>query len=261
MHRLPHTPDGRRTDLSRPSLKGAYHQLCINCHRGWDSAWQKMSDCYSCHPKISADISKDKKTLTELAEKRHPTPKTPKLFLLKSAYDEAPIVTFYHNRHIVQFGLNCVDCHRGNVCTDCHKSPQKQRTVVLNHENCMPCHKNALDENCNKCHGNEKKPPFDHAKTGWRLKPFHKSLPCKSCHQDQTEFQPLKTDCNYCHKTDWKVGSFNHKITGIQLDENHREIDCEICHLSRNFRKKPQCAECHDDKTFPRDIPGKKIKR
>ncbi|MHB2154032.1 cytochrome c3 family protein [Calditrichota bacterium GD2] len=247
-------------DLSRPSLKGAYHQLCINCHRSWDTDWSKTSDCYFCHAKASKDVTKDKQHLEKLAQKRHPSPEIPDVYVLKSDYEEGPIVTFYHKQHIVAFGMDCKSCHKNNACADCHNPTLKKEKAKLEHDNCLPCHETAIDENCEKCHGTQKKPPFDHAQTGWPLKPFHKRLPCQGCHKDQVEFSALKTDCNSCHKTNWQVGTFNHSVTGIQLDENHVEIDCETCHLNRKFNQRPQCSECHDDKSFPADVPGKVIK-
>lgn len=256
-----HKPKRDLNDLSRPSLKGAYHQLCINCHRSWDSDWSKTSDCYFCHPKAGESLSQTPEQLAELAKKRHPAPKTPELFVLKSDYEEAPLVTFRHKEHVFTFGLQCKSCHQDNACADCHRSPTKEKSVSLEHDNCLPCHQTAIDENCEHCHDNKEKPAFDHAKTGWPLKPFHKKLTCQTCHKDQVEFQPLNTDCNTCHKTNWQPGTFNHSVTGVKLDETHAEIDCETCHLNRKFNKKPDCSECHESKSFPKDVPGKLINR
>lgn len=255
-----HQPNKKSHDITRPSLEGAYHQLCISCHRKWDTTWQTKSDCYSCHPKISEDISKNRQKLIELARKKHPKPATPKVFVLKSDYEEAPLVTFYHDQHIFTFGLNCVSCHKNNACSNCHTLSKNRTEVTLSHENCMPCHEKALDENCNLCHGKAKKASFTHAKTGWPLKSFHKSLQCQACHKNQTEYTALNPNCSSCHNTNkWQPGTFNHGVTGLILDENHRENDCESCHIERRFDKPPQCSECHDDKAFPKDKPGKII--
>jgi len=256
-----HKKERQLNDLSRPSLKGAYHQLCINCHRSWDSNWSKTSDCYFCHLKASEDISQSSKQLAEMAKKRHPVPKTPEVYVLKSDYDEAPVVTFYHKQHISTFGLACKDCHKDNGCADCHALEAKTREISLEHDNCLPCHEKAIDENCEHCHGTEQKAPFNHAKTGWPLKVFHQNLTCQTCHKDQVEFSALNTSCSSCHKKSWQTGKFDHSVTGIQLDENHREMDCESCHLNRNFNAKPQCTECHEEKSFPKNIPGKIVKK
>ncbi len=256
-----HKPQRTLNDLSRPSLKGAYHQLCINCHRSWDTDWSKTSDCYFCHPKAGQDISHNAQQLAQLAKKRHPAPKAKEVFLLDSEYEEGPLVTFRHQEHVFRFGLQCKDCHRNNACADCHNPQLQKKKAALEHDHCLPCHQTAIDENCQLCHGQTEKPPFNHADVGWPLKPFHQKLTCRTCHKDQQEFKALNTDCRACHKTNWQVGSFDHAITGLQLDDNHSEIDCETCHLNRKFNQKPVCTECHEDKAFPKDVPGKRIKR
>ena len=261
-----HKPGEKNRDITKPTLKGAYHQLCIGCHRKWNTEWKTKSECYTCHRKATPGLSKNKKSLAEIAKEQHTkfkTPNLPKLFVLKSDNDEGPLVTFHHKEHIATFGLSCEACHKNNTCADCHKLPNaKKQKVAISHDNCVPCHKQAIEENCNKCHGKTQKPLFDHAKTGWVLKPYHKALSCKACHKNQVEFKALNTNCNQCHKTDkWQPGTFNHAVTGLVLDKTHRQFYCEVCHVDRKFDKRPQCTECHDDKAFPKDMPGKLIRK
>jgi Zn finger protein HypA/HybF involved in hydrogenase expression len=44
------------------------------------------------------------------------------------------------------------------------------------------------------------------------------------------------------------------------LDEVHVEFECENCHQEPTYRIK-SCDNCHDDKSYPKDKPGKVIKR
>ena len=258
-----HQKGVKRTDLSKPSLKGAYHQLCISCHREWNSEWQTKSNCTTCHK--NAQVHFDVKKAQEEAKHLFPTPKRPKQFVLKTDWPDEPIVTFHHKEHIETFGLKCEACHKNTSCSDCHKTEgheeiTKKKLAALSHENCMPCHKTAIEKNCTFCHSKKERKAFDHAQTGWPLKPFHKSLTCTECHKDG--FKRLSTNCNSCHNTNkWQPGTFDHSVTGIELDENHRDTDCDECHINRDFSKKPQCTDCHDDKSFPKNVPGKILKR
>ena len=258
-----HQKGVKRSDLSKPSLKGAYHQLCISCHREWNTEWKTKSNCTACHKKAQAHF--DVKEAQKQARHLFPTPKRPKQFVLKTDWPDEPIVTFHHNEHIETFGLKCEACHKKTNCSDCHKTEgheeiTKKKLAALSHENCMPCHKTAIEKNCTFCHSKKERKTFDHAQTGWPLKPFHKSLACTECHKNG--FKRLNTDCNSCHNTNkWQPGTFDHSITGIELDENHRDTDCDECHVNRNFAKKPQCTDCHDDKSFPKNVPGKILRR
>ncbi len=247
--------------LDRPSLKGAYHQLCVSCHRQWNDTWEKRSNCSTtCHQKAQPNFNA-KQALQKITD-LYPTPKRPEKFVLKSDYEEAPIVTFHHNAHVQAYGLQCQDCHKKVSCSECHSTAKQAQPVQvsLSHDNCSACHEQAIDEQCSFCHGQKEKTAFNHAQTGWPLKPFHKKLTCNHCHKHG--FSRLSTQCKTCHNTNrWQPGEFDHAVTGLVLDENHQETDCEECHLNRNFGKKPQCSDCHDDKSFPKDVPGKLIKR
>ena len=85
---------------------------------------------------------------------------------------------------------------------------------------------------------------------------YHQKLSCRKCHQNREDYSDIKKDCNNCH-FDWNAESFNHNITGLILDEDHIENACEDCHVGRNFSIIPTCNDCHDDKAYPKDKPGK----
>jgi formate-dependent nitrite reductase cytochrome c552 subunit len=111
------------------------------------------------------------------------------------------------------------------------------------------------------CHGTRPLPMFDHAsRSGFELGKFHSTLPCSSCHKNKETRKGVPTRCNSCH-TSWKPGSFAHQVTGILLDETHSSFDCDNCHIGSNFAVRPSCKNCHDDKSFPSLVPGKRVQQ
>ncbi len=260
-----HQKGVQRKDISKPSLKGAYHQLCVSCHRDWNRQWEIKSNCTSCHKRAKQSLKANK--IKQRLKDVYPTPKLPTQFVFKTDFEEQPIVTFHHEEHVKAFGLQCQSCHKNIRCAACHKITKNGKLLLtgkkqpeISHDNCVSCHEQAIDNNCSFCHAKKERKAFDHASTGWPLKPFHKSLACTRCHKNG--FKRLNTNCTTCHNTNkWQPGTFNHAVTGIVLDENHKDTDCEECHVNRNFAQKPQCSDCHDDKSFPKNVPGKIIKR
>ena len=75
----------------------------------------------------------------------------------------------------------------------------------------------------------------------------------------KSEFTGLSSSCTSCH-AGWNLKTFNHKITDLILDDMHIEFDCGDCHIGEDFSKKPSCENCHDDKNYPDDKPGKLVK-
>lgn len=260
-----HSPERKRDDVSRPDLKGAYHQQCMTCHRKWSGE----SDCESCH------AFKDSKK-APLAEKKdykaikHPKLQTPEKVVFTTESDEGAIVTFYHAEHNKLFGFGCADCHQDEKCVECHLT-DKAKSIVNgrletntndiefeNHTKCEKCHD--TEDNCNVCHKEKEAAPFNHkAASGWALNRFHKKLQCRNCHGKQKQFKKLSNECVSCHRN-WNGETFNHGITGIELDENHIDNDCQDCHIDSKFNETPTCVDCHEDKSYPKDIPGKKVR-
>ena len=246
-----------REDLSKPGLKGAYHQQCLNCHL----EWSHTTNCTACHAnRGSSEATATIADKAEFKEKVHPEISTPAKLVYTVDYDEGPIVTFYHNEHTDLFNLKCQNCHQNEACSRCHDTTGKATSGETKdiHENCIDCHVQAIDENCEKCHDSKERSPFDHARVGWPLNHYHKDLSCQECHGHQGEFKKVNRTCNHCHKR-WNPGNFDHRVTGVVLDEMHMEIDCESCHTNRNFESRPACSECHDDLSYPESVPGKTI--
>jgi len=257
-----------RDDVRNPDLKGAYHQQCITCHRQWNH----KADCISCHElKKNGNKINIQQKIAEIGNKLHPKVKEPTKIVFETNYNKGKLVTFYHNDHTKIFGLDCVSCHKNDNCIFCHDKKDEinyktliyDKPIKLNlaeserHKMCSDCHKT---RDCNLCHKEDIAKPFNHGiSTCWALNNFHKQLTCIKCHK-KNKFIKLNNQCISCHK-DWTEGKFNHKITGLILDENHTDLDCSDCHINMEFIKKPTCDNCHDEKSFPKDKPGKLIKK
>ena len=255
-----HSITRKREDISKPDLKGAYHQQCLNCHMQWNH----KPDCNSCHQlKGVKSSSKEVKALNV----DHPKVTPPEKVVYETRSDKGKFVSFFHNDHTKRFGLKCVDCHKQEGCMRCHdvnkikKDNTKKVKVDLKlseeqaHKPCFTCHSN---DNCTKCHKDKPVEKFNHAvSTGWALNRFHQDLACQKCHGSEGKFVKLNNDCNSCHTFNSKT--FNHKVTGLILNQTHSELDCGDCHIDRNFGVPPSCANCHDDKSFPKDKPGKMV--
>jgi len=244
-----HKPLTNREDLNKPSLKGAYHQQCLSCHREWSHS----TNCTVCHP------SEEKKNISDKSEfigKTHPKIEVPGKLVYQTEEDDNPIVTFFHNQHNEMFKLECADCHNNESCTHCHDTiKNNSRTDKEAHENCIECHEKEIDDDCTKCHDKKERTPFTHGKTRFPLKKYHQNAECEDCHKTG-KFTKLKRNCSSCHKK-WKLNNFDHALTGLVLDENHIDNDCEDCHLNGNYSSKPSCEDCHDDINYPVQLPGK----
>jgi len=246
-----HETSRKRTDLSIPDLKGAFHRQCMGCHK----TWEEKSKCESCH-QLNSHISESKQIAK--MEKVHPEISIPIKVIYETDSDEGNIVTYFHNDHSSLFGYECNDCHDQESCANCHAEIKLESIKPDIHDRCSTCHD--TENNCNKCHKENISAPFSHKlKTGFALTDYHTGIGCISCHKTKNSFTGLNKNCTTCHID--KEGYFTHGITGIKLDETHVELDCENCHQINNYSKKPTCNECHDDDiSFPNSIPGKRIK-
>ena len=242
----------RSRELRKPSLKGAYHRQCLDCHL----EWSHTTNCTVCHEKRGSKFE-DKK---EFLGKSHEKLVVPKKIVYQTPEADDPIVTFFHDDHSGKFGLKCSVCHSNESCNRCHDQDRGVAKIEKEeHENCSLCHEAEIDDDCEKCHMAEESSPFSHETKGWKLNRFHQDLKCESCHKDNN-FQKIAKKCLSCHK-EWNKGQFDHKITGLILDEDHVDHDCKDCHIQSNFDSKPSCEACHDDEfSFPASLPGTRIK-
>ncbi len=259
-----HPKERKREDIGVPDLEAAYHRQCMQCHR----QWTRSTSCNLCHlPKGEQGNLKVRETIEKLAGMAHPHVPKPDRVVYETKYEKAKFVTFYHNDHINNFKLKCTSCHKDENCAQCHdvalvKSgtmtsqlhKKSNKTFEEHHKPCSQCHDT---KNCNKCHSTKEMSAFNHGTSaGFELKSYHASLACNKCHIDN-KFGKMGRECNSCHK-DFAPGKFKHDKVGITLSENHIELDCTSCHPNNNYGKTPVCSDCHDDKTFPAQLPGKK---
>jgi hypothetical protein len=117
-----------------------------------------------------------------------------------------------------------------------------------------------MGNSCQKCHQEKELTPFNHGKTaGWILKSYHSNLECSKCHGSKMPYRKLDNNCTSCHKN--FTSEFNHELIGFAFSENHKELECINCHANKDFTSGPVCTGCHDDKSFPADVPGKKVQK
>jgi hypothetical protein len=239
--------------MSKPSLKGAYHRQCMGCHR----EWSHDTACGYCHAELSDGQSKiAAMDRSDIVGTLHPKIEAEPVYNYNTTYKDGKVVTFHHTDHVDIFGLKCTDCHVGDNCFRCHDTEKQKRKTFKHIETCGKCH---VENQCNFCHSNKEKPPFEHdISTGFSLERYHTKVNCNKCHQSESNFVTPSTKCTDCH-IHWDTGVFDHSVTGLTLNEDHEEEDCEVCHIDRDFSVNPTCDNCHDDISYPDDIPGERF--
>lgn len=247
-------------DLTTPSLKGAYHRQCLGCHK----EWSHENACQFCHEEISSpDQLNDPIDPTDIVGALHPLIEAEPTYIYETTHKNGKIVTFHHMDHVDVFGLKCTDCHIGDNCSRCHDTEKnKQKNIeereIEHVETCCVCH---TERNCSFCHSNKVKPPFNHdTSTRFALGHYHEDIDCNRCHSSVSNFVTPSTNCTDCH-INWDVGTFEHSITGLILNEYHEEEDCEMCHMDRDFSIEPTCDNCHDEITYPNELPGNRVQK
>jgi len=235
-----HDPDPTLGTLGQPSLKGAYHRQCINCHLDWSHE----NACGFCHEQVEGSLAAVPRDTTDIVGVPHPLIEAQATYIYETTHDEGRLVTFHHIDHVDKFGKVCADCHRGDSCSHCHSSEKIEPTPIEHVSTCCSCHG---ERDCNFCHSDESQPQFEHmASTGWDLAPYHNEVSCSVCHGNPESFEHPESTCTDCH-IHWEVDSFDHSVTGVILDDDHIEEDCDSCHMDMDFSTEPSCTDCHDD--------------
>jgi hypothetical protein len=248
-----HDAERTEVDLRMPALKGAYHRQCINCHLDW----AHENACGFCHEEVENGGVAQIDT-TDIIGIPHPRIVATDTYNYETTYADGPVVSFHHTDHTEAFGLQCVDCHRGDSCASCHDSGKAEARQLDHVVTCGACH---AERDCGFCHSTEPKPRFDHASSvGWQLQPYHGKVRCTTCHGDPQDFRTPTGACGDCH-IHWETGSFDHRKVGLELSESHVDFDCEDCHVDRAFQKDPSCEACHDEQLYPDMLPGEEVAR
>lgn len=235
-----HDAEKGPVDLKKPSLKGAYHRQCMNCHMDWNHE----KACNFCHEEHHEGMVSVPLDTTDIVGVKHPLIEATESYFYETSYDKGPVVTFHHTDHVQQFGLACADCHRGDSCSSCHDKDKPHASRVEDMTSCTACHE---ERGCAFCHDYQRKPKFEHkTSTGWDLGKRHAKLECRACHGTPKVFSTPNRTCTSCHKG-WLKGDFDHKVTGVVFNEDHEGLDCTDCHADGDFSVKPSCDGCHDD--------------
>lgn len=252
-----HSVKRSRDDISLPDLKAAYHRQCVSCHRQWNNDRGCNKVCHQSIESTSKKISDEEKGLS------HPEINIPDKLVWQTNSKTNKTVTFYHNEHTELFKLECKSCHTSEGCISCHleKSIREklntaltERSIEEHHKPCSNCH---MGNSCNKCHKDHVMQPFDHGtSSGWVLKSYHKNVNCSNCHGSSLPYKRTGHKCVTCHKN--FTAKFDHKLAGFEFSEGHTGLECKNCHAGDDFIKTPVCTECHDDKSYPQDLPGKR---
>ena len=249
-----HPKQSSLTSIEKPSLKGAYHRQCLNCHR----EWAHENACEFCHKQITEQTAITQTDKTDIIGIPHPLIAAEEKYVYQTNYEKGTVVTFHHEEHVDLFGLQCVACHKGDSCCRCHEAGHEHKKIEHT-TTCCSCHQE--ENNCKFCHNDKEQPPFNHAvSTGWELNKYHINNACQDCHGPAKSFVKPSTVCVNCH-IHWEEGSFNHKVTGLILSEDHEDNECGDCHIDMDFVQDPSCSECHDEISYPEAIPGKFIKK
>jgi hypothetical protein len=164
-------------------------------------------------------------------------------------------------------GLDCTQCHIGNVftglsanCYDCHNS---------NYQAAPDHAAQTYSHSCEQCHSTSVWTPatFDH--TGFALTGGHTGLDCSQCHSGGT-FTGLSTECYDCHSanyqaaadhaaqtyshsceqchssTAWTPATIDH--SSFTLTGGHAGLDCTQCHTGGTYTGlSTDCYGCHSN--------------
>lgn len=194
-------------DIRKPSLKGAYHRQCLNCHREWANA----NSCTVCHEPVEGIASTRAPTRDDIVDRMHPPIPEPDVKIYTTRFTPAVgnQAIFRHKEHSTRYGLKCVNCHRHDSCSSCHSAKPEAsgprllhpgRTWADTHGPCISCHQ---EDRCRTCHYNEGETPpepFEHRQTGQTLDKDHRNLSCAQCHIRVKATTELTCGDSSCHK-------------------------------------------------------------
>lgn len=187
-------------------------------------------------------------------------------------------VEFSHRIHaeMAETGRGCRECHHEATedrpvrrCGECHAAQRAREDLETPdlrgaiHRQCMGCHRQwAADARCDSCHagsGAASRPALGAEAEAQLavLYRFHRGMACAQCHPVDASAERPASACASCHD-DWPE-SFRHEATGVILSKDHEDAACDDCHPGGNFAAPPACGDCHDDVSYPDDLPGRRV--
>ncbi len=203
-----HPIESENASIDMPSLKGAYHRQCLNCHRDWMGA----NACDICHKRRTAATAKAAApTPGDIVGRMHPPIPQPSDQIYRARYTPADgtLVLFRHKEHTQVYGIKCATCHYQDSCADCHhrkdadnpgpRPVQPAQTWQGSHGPCFTCHG---QDRCSHCHYHRSKTPppvFAHASTGQALDRDHAHLGCQQCHVNLAALAQVSCGHQSCH--------------------------------------------------------------
>jgi len=226
-----------KISIHLPSLKGAYHRQCLNCHRDW----METNACVVCHAVrggAGATVPATGQTPTpdDITGRMHKPIAAPttRQYVARFTPVAGANVLFRHDEHTKGFGIKCAACHHQDTCASCHAKAAVTAPATQN---------GTAGMNSAGAGSHPMKP-------GRTWQDTHST--CASCH--------VSDRCNHCHYQDNQTppSPFTHKTTGQTLDKDHDKLACAQCHVlykSRNVT----CGDssCHKKPvSFPTDRPG-----
>ncbi|MFW6038953.1 MAG: cytochrome c3 family protein [bacterium] len=249
-----HAIDPKEAAVDMPSLRGAYHRQCLNCHKDWSGE----NDCEICHAPHNADSDAASPTPDDITGRMHPPLEPPGRTQYVARFTPAagPYVTFRHEQHVQRYGIDCAHCHHRDTCADCHADetdrhgPQRPVKPAVSwresHGPCMTCHQ---DQPCAKCHHedpDDPPPAFDHRVTGQALDDDHAALVCGDCHRDRAFDDAPRCDNGACHGD--QVVSLPKDRPGPVIDESDQAFVVQLAKESNwaSLRPRPLPAEVLD---------------
>ncbi len=205
-----HEIAAEQANIHMPTLKGAYHRQCLNCHR----EWANEKSCTACHLARNEIGSAQTASRDDIVGRMHPPIPQPdvKQFTARFTPAVGSNVLFRHLEHSTKYGLKCVNCHRRDSCSTCHNGSSNGprllnpgRTWAEAHGTCMACHQN---DRCQTCHFNDGQtppPPFEHQMVGQVLDKDHATLKCGQCHPVLKARKVVTCGDASCHKAELAV--------------------------------------------------------
>ncbi|MBU1698770.1 MAG: cytochrome c family protein [Candidatus Eisenbacteria bacterium] len=227
-----HVPGNENTNLRMPGLKGAFHRLCLGCHR----EWSHETECDVCHvPAKDGALEASGYDRSDIIGREHPKLVPPVTKILQVDFAEGPVVRFPHAEHVESFGFECVDCHQNESCDQCHdlqRSSSGRDPKKAAHADCKACHE---DDKCSKCHTSHDsaEPLFNHEA---HAEMTERGVGCKICHHDVEE-NDIQA-CSACHTSVEKgahmgqpslQGAYHRLCLGCHREWDH-ETRCTACH-------------------------------